>query len=72
MFTTEMKDTFFIKRSTWVEIHVCLQLIVDGLVLSFRSTWVEIHVCLQREENLLILISRSTWVEIHVCLQHYI
>ena len=35
------------ERSTWVEIHVCLQL---QEIVRFRwhgSTWVEIHVCLQ-------------------------
>ena len=37
------------KRSTWVEIHVCLQLEKVQDVILERSTWVEIHVCLQQD-----------------------
>ena len=35
------------KRSTWVEIHVCLQQAGAKSETVTRSTWVEIHVCLQ-------------------------
>ena len=35
--------------STWVEIHVCLQLDDMLALLDPRSTWVEIHVCLQHD-----------------------
>ena len=35
------------ERSTWVEIHVCLQLWLVLMTQLPGSTWVEIHVCLQ-------------------------
>ena len=59
----------FYISSTWVEIHVCLQLIMGVMETSERSTWVEIHVCLQHHQDRQEARLRSTWVEIHVCLQ---
>ena len=56
-------------RSTWVEIHVCLQPRGTNDVFPWGSTWVEIHVCLQRADLIDKKQRRSTWVEIHVCLQ---
>ena len=56
-------------RSTWVEIHVCLQQIIKNMIKNIRSTWVEIHVCLQPVDYSDVFSIRSTWVEIHVCLQ---
>ena len=59
-----------VEGSTWVEIHVCLQLVDVRLEREPGSTWVEIHVCLQLARVLFRTTLWSTWVEIHVCLQH--
>ena len=56
-------------RSTWVEIHVCLQQKCIDRGGRLGSTWVEIHVCLQLSEPKREYTDWSTWVEIHVCLQ---
>ena len=57
------------ERSTWVEIHVCLQPAQFKSFVELWSTWVEIHVCLQLIQVTTYPNRGSTWVEIHVCLQ---
>ena len=69
VFTTLRKSGAKSERSTWVEIHVCLQHCQTTKKENKGSTWVEIHVCLQLGCWLDAASSRSTWVEIHVCLQ---
>ena len=69
MFTTQNGFNVKLVRSTWVEIHVCLQQICCKMKKHDGSTWVEIHVCLQRYVASHPTALRSTWVEIHVCLQ---
>ena len=47
VFTTRNTQHEDALRSTWVEIHVCLQRKTRVIFVSLWSTWVEIHVCLQ-------------------------